>query len=204
MGIKERRERDKQKLQQSILQAARVIAAQEGWQAVTVRKVADRIEYSPPTLYEYFENKEAILQELVREGFQTLAARVAQAYHASDDPEERMVRMARAYCDFAWDHQELYEVMHGLGGAACPLGQPPPEFHEMSRLLRDAVCSAVQAGSNRILDLEAEMQVHWATLHGVVALTLAGQLPGGRDRATTLVEHATRGWLAGVRGGAPA
>ena len=64
MGIKERRDRERQELKQAILEAAREIAAREGWQAVTIRKVADRIEYSPPTIYEHFANKEAILIEL--------------------------------------------------------------------------------------------------------------------------------------------
>ena len=56
-------------MKQAILAAARDIAAQEGWQAVTIRKVADRIEYSPPMIYEHFENKDAVLLELMREGF---------------------------------------------------------------------------------------------------------------------------------------
>jgi AcrR family transcriptional regulator len=56
-------------MKQAILAAARDIAAQEGWQAVTIRKVADRIEYSRPMIYEHFENKDAVLLELMREGF---------------------------------------------------------------------------------------------------------------------------------------
>ena len=58
MGIRERRERAKQDMKQNILGAAREIAAQEGWQAVTIRKVAELVEYSPPTLYEYFDSKD--------------------------------------------------------------------------------------------------------------------------------------------------
>ena len=64
MGIKERRDRERQEIKQAILTAAREIAAVEGWQSVTIRKVAERIEYSPPTIYEHFANKEAILLEL--------------------------------------------------------------------------------------------------------------------------------------------
>ena len=70
MGTKQRREREKQEVREGILAGAREIALQEGWQAVTIRKVAERIEYSPPTIYEYFENKEAILLELLRQGFE--------------------------------------------------------------------------------------------------------------------------------------
>jgi AcrR family transcriptional regulator len=65
MGSQQRRERERQAIRQSILSAARQIAIEEGWQTVTTRKVADRIEYSQPTIYEYFDNKEAILMALV-------------------------------------------------------------------------------------------------------------------------------------------
>src|ERR1700756_5705553 len=89
MGIKQRREREKQEVRQGILTAAREIARQEGWQSVTVRKVADRIEYSPPTIYEYFESKEDILIELLREGFRQLAAALKAVWEVTEDPEQR-------------------------------------------------------------------------------------------------------------------
>ncbi|MBD0354009.1 MAG: helix-turn-helix transcriptional regulator, partial [Rubrobacteraceae bacterium] len=69
MGIKERRERQRRELRSSILSAAREIASEEGWGAVTIRKIAGRIEYSPPMLYGYFDSKEDILLELVRMGY---------------------------------------------------------------------------------------------------------------------------------------
>src|SRR5262245_12070354 len=116
MGIKERRDRERQELKQAILTSAREIAAAEGWQAVTIRKVADRIEYSPPTIYEHFANKEAILLQITREGFQALLAEIQAADVAASDPAVRLLAAARAYWDFAWKSPELYQVMHGLGG----------------------------------------------------------------------------------------
>jgi len=73
MGFKQRREWEKQQNRQSILSAARQIVAEEGWQAVTTRKVAAQIEYSQSTIYEYFENKEAILLALLRSGYEQAA-----------------------------------------------------------------------------------------------------------------------------------
>src|SRR6266702_3194806 len=109
MGIKQRRERERQEMRQemrqSILSAAREIAAEEGWQAVTTRKVAERIEYSQPTIYEYFENKEAMLLALLRCGYQQLVTVVQEAFASTADPE--------AYWDFAFRSPELFQVMHG-------------------------------------------------------------------------------------------
>src|SRR5215469_12023580 len=117
MGIKQRREREKQEVQQAILSAARQIALQDGWQAVTIRKVADRIDYSPPTIYEYFASKEDILRELYLEGFRQLALTLQAARESVEDRRERLLNMADAYWDFAMDHLELYQLMYGMGGA---------------------------------------------------------------------------------------
>src|SRR5713226_3356020 len=101
MGIKQRRERERQEIRQSILSAARAIAAEEGWQAVTTRKVADRIEYSQPTIYEYFENKEAILLALLHQGFEDMLAAMQTARAQHEQPEEQLLAMTRAYWSFA-------------------------------------------------------------------------------------------------------
>jgi AcrR family transcriptional regulator len=196
MGIKERRERERQELKQSILLAAREIAARDGWQAVTVRKVAELVEYSPPTLYEYFPSKDAILQELVREGFSQLAERVRRAYDSTSDPQERMVRLALTYCNFAWDKPELYQVMHGMGGATCNMDGPPDELQDVGGLLARAIRAALDTGEGDARDITTDMQLHFATLHGIVALTMEGMLEGGREKTLALAERATRDWLA--------
>src|SRR6266702_4636629 len=100
MGIKQRREREKLEVRQGILTAAREIAQHEGWQAVTIRKVAERIEYSPSMIYEYFASKETILLELHSEGFRLLALSLNAARSSSEDREERLIDMAEAYWEF--------------------------------------------------------------------------------------------------------
>ena len=92
MGIKQRRERERQEIRQSILSAAQAIAAEEGWQAVTTRKVAERIEYSQPTIYEYFENKQAILLALLHQGYERMRQSMQQAAERTANPEERLLK----------------------------------------------------------------------------------------------------------------
>src|SRR5690349_12900267 len=199
MGTRERRERERTALKQRILGAALEIATEEGWPAVTVRKVADRVEYTAPALYAHFESKDGILLGLVREGFGKLLALLQAAYSTPADPTERMVRLALAYCDFAWENRELYQVMHGLGGAAGNLPESPEDLRPIGALLRDAVAAALGPVDAGALDLDTELDIHRATLYGLVALAMDGRLPGGRARCARLVAQATRDWLAAAR-----
>jgi AcrR family transcriptional regulator len=199
MGTKQRRERERQQLRDSILAAAREIAARDGWQAVTMRRVAELIEYSPPTIYEYFESKDDILQELVGEGFRKLLAGLRTAYASTDDSQERMVRLALAYCNFAWSNPELYQVMHGMGGAACNMAEHPPEFGELGTILTGAAREALGMSPEDNADLSIALDLHMATMHGLVSLSMEGMLSGNRERATTLVKRSVRDWLAAWR-----
>lgn len=113
MGVRERRERERQELRRAILDAAGEIAAAEGWQAVTIRRVAEKIEYSPPIIYEYFNSKEQIVIELLREGFRQMLADMCAARDAHADPVEAVVAMGKAYWEFALRHPEMHLGMHG-------------------------------------------------------------------------------------------
>src|ERR1044071_5513929 len=105
-----RRERQRRGGRQGILDAARAIAARDGWQAVTVRRLAEQVEYSPPVIYQYFANKDAVLLELVREGFRILRAALDAARDGAPQPEDALLQMAHAYWAFAWDSPDLYQV----------------------------------------------------------------------------------------------
>ncbi len=192
---KQRRERDKQEMREAILAAARAIAAQDGWQAVTIRKVAERIEYSPPMLYQYFESKDALLLALLREGFSMIATRLRAAQREALDAEDALRRVAAAYRDFAWEHPELYQVMHGLGGVPFGSAETPSEARDAFDALRDVARPLMTAA----LDLDLEVELLWGTLHGLVALTMDGRLAGGRPRATLVIERAVRSLILAWR-----
>jgi AcrR family transcriptional regulator len=215
MGTKERRDRERQELRQAILIASREIAAREGWQSVSIRKVAERIEYSPPTIYEHFASKEALLVELMREGFRLLMERVQAGDSAAARPEARIRAVAQAYWEFAWDHPELYQVMHGLGGVPfCFDGQiesaehmpntsdpeqVSPEAKAVFQFTMDAIKDLVAGGEQDCEAREASVHILWATLHGLVALTMAGRIDANYVRASNLLERAVRDFLAAQR-----
>jgi AcrR family transcriptional regulator len=199
MGIKERRDRERQELKQNILAAAREIAAHEGWQAVTIRKVAERIEYSPPTIYEHFGSKEAILQELIQEGFQALLSELYRALTAAGEPEARLLRMARTYWEFAWTYPELYQVMHGLGGVPFCSDVDPIEAKQAFSALAEVLQDLAPATMSDADSQGEAVDIIWGTLHGLISLTMAEQITGGQERGARLAQHAMRVLLAGWR-----
>ncbi len=185
-------------MRQSILSAAREIAAEEGWQAVTTRKVAERIEYSQPTIYEYFENKEAMLLALLRSGYQQLVTVMQEAFASTDDPEARLLAMTEAYWDFAFRSPELFQVMHGLAGISFGrYGHPdtPVEVKQSFGLAREAMEQWAQARGVERADITDLVEARRSLLHGFITLALARRIAGGPDRAKHILQETMKDLL---------
>src|SRR3954464_6702698 len=110
MGTVERREREKQELRTKILDAARELFVAEGYEAVTMRAIADKIEYSATAIYKHFADKDALVGELCRHDFRGFAAHFAKAASVRD-PIERLRAAGRAYFDFAKKYPQHYRFM---------------------------------------------------------------------------------------------
>jgi len=177
-------------MRQAILDAASEIAAQEGWHAVTIRRVAEKIEYSPPTIYEYFESKEALLEAEAAEGFRLLLAALYAARDAHADPRERLRAMGRAYWDFVWAHPQLYQAISGLGGVNfCEPGHEHPhaEGRQVFEVFFGVLRSVLGPRNGAEEDLEGKCIVLWSLYHGFISLLMAGRIPmEERDRARDL------------------
>jgi AcrR family transcriptional regulator len=124
MGSKERIIRQKEQTRANILKAARQIVKQEGWQGLSMRKIADKIEYTAPIIYEYFSSKEAILQELTCKGFQLLSKDLEEAKKKHTGPDDQLESMWMAYWDFAHKNKEMYQLMYGVQMTCCAQGTP--------------------------------------------------------------------------------
>jgi AcrR family transcriptional regulator len=195
-----RREREKNAQRQAILDAAQQIAASEGWPAVTTRKVAERIAYSHPTLYEHFPSKQALLVEINRAGYKQLLGVLQQARkkHPTDFMEAARA-MAQAYCNFAWQHRELYEVMHGLSGAAI---EPDSYKQEGMAVIAEAraVIEAWARGEQvNVCNADDAVLILWSTLHGIASLALSKQMIGGKKHAAELATRAVDDLFAAWR-----
>ena len=172
MTSQDRRARERQQRRQVILDAARELAEAEGWESVTTRRLADRIEYSQPVLYSHFDGKDAIVSAVALEGFSELSAILHDARERAGSPTAEARAVAHAYTDFARANPALYEAMFALTvdlRFPDPDGQRPQ--HAAFVEVRDAL--APLAGDR---DLETFTEITWSALHGLATLSQAGRL----------------------------
>jgi AcrR family transcriptional regulator len=196
LGIKERKERQRQELRSGILAAAREVASAEGWRAVTIRKIASIVEYSPPVIYEYFDSKEDLLLELVRTGYARQLEAVERASKASNDPEEALLGMGRAWLSFAFESPDLYQAMYGLGGVSFPVAELQKEGEKIAGVMAKAIEEVLQENGKEVEDVWGKVTLLWATAHGLVALYMAGRIVGGKEETERLVDLAAHDYLA--------
>jgi AcrR family transcriptional regulator len=157
---------------QVIVNAARELAEAEGWESVTTRRLADRIEYSQPVLYSHFEGKDAIVTAVALEGYGELATVLHTARRMAGSPDAEPRAVAYAYLEFARANPALYQAMFILSvdlrfAQSDTLAPVHASFVEM----RDAV--APLAGDR---DVETFTEVAWSGLHGLATLSRAGRL----------------------------
>lgn len=122
MGSKDRILRLKKETKENILNAAYHIVKEEGWNGLSMRKIADRIEYTAPVIYEYYSNKEAILQALTVKGFNSLDRELEKVEQEIEDPAEQLEAMWMRFWRFAFENRELYQVMFGVEISCCRQG----------------------------------------------------------------------------------
>jgi AcrR family transcriptional regulator len=172
MTRQERRERERAQRRQVIVNAARELAETEGWESVTTRRLADRIEYSQPVLYSHFEGKDAIVSAVALEGFGQLAAALYNARKTAGSPGAEPRAVADAYLEFARANPALYEAMFTLSVDLTFARSDTPAplqagFAELCETL------APLAGDR---DVETFTEVVWSGLHGLATLSQAGRL----------------------------
>lgn len=176
MGTQERREREKHELRGKILDSARELFIAQGYEAVTMRKIAERIQYTPTALYFHFKDKETLMHELCREDFQTFATHFQKALTVSE-PMARLRKAGEVYAEFAMTHPNHYRLMFMMGGVEPEdedrdhIGDPERDAYA---LLKGLVQDAIERGAVRpdMRDAELVAQILWAGIHGVVSLEI--------------------------------
>jgi len=207
MGVRERREREKSETRDKILDAARELFISEGYEGVSMRRVADMIEYSPTAIYVHFADKEELFRELCHRDYARLAE-VLQGSVATPDPIDRLRQIGASYVEFGTQYPNHYKFMF-----MTP--QPGHEMDEVDREVRGnpekdayaflkwAVQQAIAAGCFREGTNDAELisQTLWASVHGVISLQIAKGCDAWvdwrpmQDRAAMMLDITLRGLL---------
>lgn len=175
MGTIERKQRQKEEVYGSILSAAWKLVKEDGWQGLSIRKIAEAIEYSIPVIYDHFENKEAILSEFTRQGFKLLTVTLKQAQHEGDDAGRQLRAVALAYWKFAFENQEYYQLMYGMGMPSCETVNQMKELQEFTGFLKDTIVKLLGERSCANADPDLKTKSLWSMLHGLVSIHMMGK-----------------------------
>jgi AcrR family transcriptional regulator len=185
MGISDRKGRERAGRESAIIDAARRIADEAGWGAVTIRRLADEIEYSQPVIYSHFANRDAIVAGVALAGFAELTAVLRAARASSVDASDALERVAIAYVEFAIAQPPMYEAMFVLPSALA--------FAQLdaAAVLHDAFATLASVVSPFFDEVDNATETFWAALHGLVELERHGRIrPGPRIARVKLIVRA--------------
>lgn len=182
-AISERRERERAHRHQLIITAARELAEAEGWEAVTTRRLAERVEYSQPVLYSHFSGKDAIVSAVALDGFGELAAHLRRARQSAPEPGQALRAVCHAYLGFATERPALYQAMFVLPtDLKFASDETPPPL----RAAFDEFVGCFRPDNAR---RELFAEVTWSALHGMAVLSDSGRIPpeGQEERLDFLI-----------------
>ncbi|MCA1716752.1 MAG: TetR/AcrR family transcriptional regulator [Actinobacteria bacterium] len=193
----------RQELRNGILTAAREIAASEGWRAVSMRRIAERIELKQPAIYEHFRSKDDLLFEISRQGYAEQLEAMRAARQAAKGPEEAIYGMWRAYVEFAKSSPHLYQVMYSVGEVSFS-GKKAPEMGEkVVEAVGDVIGEVLRENGKEgeaTENSQGKATLLWGNVHGLVSLVMIERLPGDQV-VESLVEQTVRVHLASWRSG---
>ena len=173
MGIKQRKNREREEMKDLILDAAKRISIEEGFSRVSIRKIAEEIEYSPGTIYLYFKNRDEILFELHNLAFQKFYKEQLKINHIAE-PLEKLREHGRVYIRFGLDNPDLYELMFIVQapGNEIETSQSWNEGMKTFDFLRSNIQECLDAGYFKGSDVNTLSIAMWSLVHGIVSLYL--------------------------------
>ena len=196
---------DTSDLRRLILDETRHLLVTEGYQSLSMRKIARAIGYSATSIYLHFESKDALFHALIDEGFERFyqELRLVVAAHEARPPLERLRALCRCYIDFGLENPEYYEIMLMLHPAR--MERYPPEKYRRARRSLDVFVEELRAASRQgVLDVDdprVSASAVWASLHGIVALLIAERLDVRVD-VETFIEAAVDQTIGSFRAAA--
>lgn len=204
MGIRERQDRERLAVRQAILDAARDLFVTEGYRNVSIRKIAERIEYSPAAIYSYFPSKDDIFYALAEEGFRRLDATV-RAVAGDPDPLQEVRSCWWAYYEFSREQREFFELMF--------VDRSVPQIteqwtglafvHQMLAFAAARIQRCIDEGIfPSTTNAEVAMHLIWGALTGPAVIGSGCRLAPGED-PSALARDVLELVIAGLKAGAP-
>jgi AcrR family transcriptional regulator len=206
MGTKERHDRERETVRAAILTAARDLFTTEGYRNVSMRKIAERIEYSPAAIYSYFSSKDAIFFALAAEGFHLMGQYGAAVLASTDgDPIETLRNGFGTYYRFSREQPEYFDLMF-VDRTVPQISEQWDRFsmvhewmHHIARIVRRGMDAGIFPSST---NPDVACHVLWAAVHGPAVIGLANRLAPCED-PDALARDTLEAALAGLQRGFP-
>lgn len=195
MGTTERRLRAKEQVRSAIMDTAWQMVKEDGWQSLSIRKIADAIEYSVPVIYDHFENKEAILAEFGEVGFDMLSKKMKQAKEKHRNPVDQLKAMADAYWNFALKNKEYYQLMYGVGMACCDNEKCMENKDGFDSLVMDSIEKIISKSKQPRTSVCLKYHTYWSILHGLVSIKIMGNSPVSGELNKMVMDDAIDGFI---------
>ncbi len=175
MGVIDRKEREKVEMKRQILDAARSLFLEQGFEKTSIRNIAEVIEYSAGTIYLYFKDKNEILFALHVEAFGALMEAMQAGIMGETDPFERLVSLGKHYLKYAFENPELYDLMFVMTAPMETLECREEIWCDGERafdVLKFVVGDCMKAGYFAGDDNETISVMMWSLVHGLATLHL--------------------------------
>ncbi|MDJ1472667.1 TetR/AcrR family transcriptional regulator [Cytophagaceae bacterium DM2B3-1] len=172
MGISERKEREKQEMKSLILETATQMFLEHGFEKTSLRNIAEKIEYSPATIYLYYKDKNQLFYDVHEKGFELLSEKMTPLMQI-ENPLERLYKMGEIYLDFAFHNPEYYDLMFIMTA-------PMEALHDDNwdcgfanyEMLRQTIAECMEKGLIKKADLEVTTVSVFSFVHGLVSLAI--------------------------------
>ncbi|HLK96354.1 MAG TPA: TetR/AcrR family transcriptional regulator [Hymenobacter sp.] len=197
MGVSERKAREKEELRSLILEGAMKLFAEKGVANVTIRNIADAVEYSVGTVYVYFKDKNAILHALHTKGFLELRGRFMVLLNVAD-PMERLKASGKVYIQFAQEQPDMYDLMFNTQAPMDFVKEGEGDVWDEGKatfgFVRTVIQDCLAAGHFSGHDPEALSFLIWSIVHGMCSLTISC-----RTDVVSLEQPTTQGYAEFLR-----
>ena len=161
---------EKDDIRTRILDTAWQMVKDEGWQSLSIRKIATAVNYSIPVIYDHFENKEAIVFEFAKQGFRMLTKNVEKAIEKTKDPVDQLKAIADGYWKFASKHKEYYQLMFGMGMVGCEIEKCFPERANFRTMVMEPIKILIASGTQPEVNPSLKYFTFWSILHGLISI----------------------------------
>ncbi|RYG00483.1 MAG: TetR/AcrR family transcriptional regulator [Chitinophagaceae bacterium] len=196
MLVKNNRQQQKEITKKAILDAAAEIVQQEGWQSVSIRKIAEAIGYSLPVVYKHFDSKDAIQEEFVKLGFNMLAAEMQSTKEKHQNVELQLTQMALSYFEFAFSNAAYYKMMFGLGIPSCQKAKEIAEIGNFSSILINTISNLMDVNDEQRKLLK--FHTLWAILHGLTSISMVNITAAPNEMQQQILLDAIQGFIINI------